>query len=981
MNSTLKTWIAESESWQSFIDLQIPEDARAKYKFLPRADDFYISLMYNCYNILNLPITEINTNEAILIAKGLEIYSLKQKSDHFQGIDINNNMLFAAGLYYLSGYVSSAYILSSLYKEYETNIDIFISSLLRNNINTENPYMNQLKLYFLTGDKNRIDSLYEMIKAAENIEFERNSNAYISCLLAKKILEKILDCNIWLDLLNTKDDIEYWKPYVLHCISKKNPVLSFFPSQRDALKNGILSERTMSLQMPTSSGKTFLTEIIIYNSIKTNNANKILYLTPFRSLAAELKKSLAKDLRSLGIIAKTIYGGNLPSMDERQAIDESNVLISTPEKFMAMESLIPSLDMAYSIVICDEGHLLDDGNRGLQYELLLARMRLHQRNRKFLFISAIVPNMEMVNQWLGGTNETIVKSNYRPTQLDYAFLHKNTNTNYWLDFNPGLPSQFQLYKFLTENDLILQKGTKSFTVSTKAGLTIAAAIKAINQGSVLVFSPQVGGTIGVETLANAAIKQIGFKNDDFLITDSNEDTIIDLINYFSIIFGPEYLLCKSIEKGFIYHHGDFPQFAREIIEDVINNGNIKLIICTTTLTEGINLPIKTIVIHSTKRFNLNVRGKYKDLSIREFKNLVGRAGRAGKELKGLIIVPHQDDFNLIFNVMNDTHIEEIHGNLFNLIKPITKLLTEGRVPLDDELLEEFERSFPNEVEAIDFSLLELLSEEIGIDELLVMVDEIVKNTYSYFQSNVEEKDTLSKICNYRARKFIPYIESQKFKEIKGSSVSLSSYDEIDRNIDFNNDIWFANEISHEDWITFIFDNSIFTLQFYNDILLEFNNKNKVEIDPVALKSILLLWLTGSWYCDISTYTGLDIKVILRLINKLFTYELQSLLSAIIRIAEIRNENIEISQFIINWPKMMQYGLDSQLKLDLLELGLSDRVAIIKLNQYLHNINFNYQSKGELVEFINNNVEIIRNIPTHDIPNISYKNIIDFLDNI
>jgi hypothetical protein len=186
MNSALKTWIAESESWQSYIDLQIPEDARANYKFLSRTDDFYISLMYNCYNILNSPATKINTNDAMLIAKGLEIYSLTQKSEYFEGIDIKNNMLFAAGLYYLSEHASSAYILSSIYKDYETSIDTFIASLLRNDINIDNLYMNQLKSYFLTGNKDIVASLYKNIAIDESKEFENNSNNYISCLLAKK---------------------------------------------------------------------------------------------------------------------------------------------------------------------------------------------------------------------------------------------------------------------------------------------------------------------------------------------------------------------------------------------------------------------------------------------------------------------------------------------------------------------------------------------------------------------------------------------------------------------------------------------------------------------------------------------------------------------------------------------------------------------------------------------------------------------------
>jgi superfamily II DNA/RNA helicase len=276
----------------------------------------------------------------------------------------------------------------------------------------------------------------------------------------------------------------------------------------------------------------------------------------------------------------------------------------------------------------------------------------------------------------------------------------------------------------------------------------------------------MGGSIGVETLVREAIKQISYKNNVLLVADYNKTIIADLIDYFSIIFGNDYPLCRAIKNGIIYHHGDFPQFVREIIEDVINQGSVKLIICTTTLTEGINLPIKTIVIHSTKRYNPDVKGNYEYLSTREFKNLAGRAGRAGRELKGLIIIPHNEDFNIIFNVMNDAHIESIHGNLFGLIKPLTNILTKEHIPLSEELLEEFETLYPDVIESIDFSLLELLSEDTGVNELLSMVDEIVKNTYSYFQSNTEEQNTLSKICNHRARKYIPYIESNKIQGSK-----------------------------------------------------------------------------------------------------------------------------------------------------------------------------------------------------------------------
>jgi replicative superfamily II helicase len=253
-----------------------------------------------------------------------------------------------------------------------------------------------------------------------------------------------------------------------------------------ALNGGVLSEKTISLQMPTSAGKTFLSEVIIYNQIKTDPSSKILYLTPYRSLASELKKTLVKQLKSLGISTSIIYGGNLPSIDDRNDISTSNVLISTPEKFMSLQNIYPYLDNDYKTVICDEGRLLDDTTRGLGYELLLSRLKADKK--KFIFLSAIIPNLETINEWLGGTADSTVKSDYRPTQLDFAFLKKTDNRpSYYLDFNPGLKANFILNRFLDLQDLNLKKDKKRYSIESQKGKTVAVALKAIKQGQVLIF--------------------------------------------------------------------------------------------------------------------------------------------------------------------------------------------------------------------------------------------------------------------------------------------------------------------------------------------------------------------------------------------------------------------------------------------------------------------------------------------------------------
>jgi superfamily II DNA/RNA helicase len=984
MNSTLKRWIAQSESWQASVDLHIPKEYQSVYHFLPRYDDFYISLMSHCMDILNIPSQSIIKEEALLIAKGMEIFSLKNKRDNFPYIDMQNNMLFAAGLYYLAGYTASSIILSSLYTDYNSDIESFISNILRKSLRQQNGFTQKLWNYFNTGDYKILKELSSEIININEESFDTDIDLYISSLLAKKLIEKIKDDNIWEDLLQIKNDIEYWKPYVLKSINRESAIINFFPSQRLALKCGILSNKTVSLQMPTSAGKTFLSEIVIYNQTKIDSTSKILYLTPYRALASELKKSLARQLKSLGISTTTIYGGNLPSIEDRNDINTSSVLISTPEKFIALQNILPNLDDDYSTIICDEGHLLDDTSRGLEYELLLSRLKANKNKKRFVFISAIIPNLEIINEWLGGNSDTIVKSDYRPTQLDFAFLNKPENVQYYnLDFNPSLVNRFILNRFLDLQELYLKKERKSYYVKTNKGITVASALKASRQGPVLIFAPHKRGNTGVEGIVDEIIRQLNLTSNSFLLENVSNEIIDDHVNYFSLIFGSDYLLIEAITNGFLYHHGDFPQFIREIIEELIDIAGFKIIVCTNTLTEGVNLPIKTIVIHSTKRYNPDVKGNYERLSIRELKNLVGRAGRAGKETKGLIIIPHADDFKIIHHVMSEISDERIHGNLYNrIIRPITEYLVKKRVVLDEKILEEFKKIFPDVIDSIDISLLELLNEEVGSDELMKIVMDLVSNTFSYFQSDENEKNTLTKIFVHRANTLLSYINTDDFKIIKGSGSSISEYEMINEIFDFENELWYSNtEVLSENWLQYIFDNGIFRFDIIRQSIDNFNERYNVQLEFELIKKIIVYWMKGAWYNELSAISGISVSFILELMNTIFQFEFQSLMTSIIRIAEIKNEGKIISQTILNWTKMFQYGLDSQLKLDLLELGLNDRVTILFLENYCISKGYNHQSKDDLKQYIKNIAPSIYRISTLPIPNIAFKNLINFIDNI
>lgn len=984
ISKKLNIWIAESESWQSFIDYKLPEEEKAKYKFLINYEDFYISLMSNAINSVNS--NEKDPEKLLALAKGLEIFSLEVKRDYFKGVNQANNMLYAAALYYLADYSASAWILSKLYKNenHSNEIDLFISNFLKKEIlnGKKSQYDYRLKMYLISGNAIFLRSLKRRINSTKSIAFEEDINLYFSSILAESIILKFEKDNLWIDLLKIKNEVQFWKEYIDHNINKKVPIWTFFPSQKSAILSGLLSDNTCSLQMPTSSGKTSITELIIYNEFKKNKKCKILYLAPYRALASELKQTLAINLSKFGISSKTIYGGNLPTIEERTAINEVNLLISTPEKFMAIEDIFNDVSEEFSTIICDEGHLLDDNSRGLSYELLLSRLKSSKDKKRFIFISAIIPNISTVNSWLGGDENTLIESNYRPTELEFAFLNKMNKVNaFFLDINPhkDQPYNYQLYNFLTNRELKKPDGRK---ITSKIGLSVAVSLKATNSGTVALFAPHKRGKTGVEGLANETLSQLIESDFNNLIQYSSEEYLFSLSEYFSYIFGIDYLLTRASKFGFLYHHGDFPQNVREIIEDALRKNEIRFVICTNTLAEGVNLPIKTMVIHSTLRFDPNARSMRSPLKIRDLKNLIGRAGRAGKETKGLVIIPHAEDFKIMYDLANNKNIEPVNGQLYNIIKLITDYLKNKRLPIEPQILDALSENFQEILDNIDESMIDLLSEEVNIEELHELVVRLIGETLSFYQANEEEKQTLTTLFELRIEKLKPIVENNQFNILKYSGANIRLYDEIISQFNFEDDIWNSDfDTLNENWLNYILDNGIFKLKRFEVNIEEFNEFNNCSLSEDDIRKAVVLWMKGKWFQEISNELNIQIHQTLRLINSFLSFNIQSVIASVIRIKELKNDDYNIPLSINNWPSMLLYGVNSQLKLDIIEMGLIDRIAVQELSKYLEDMEYTHFDFNELKLILVRDGDEISEIIRPNIPFLAYNKIREFIYNI
>ncbi len=971
----LSRWIAQSESWQAFIDYKVTAEAQAQYDFITRQDDFYISLLSKLQDTLesfNEGESGENKNDLLSIAKGLEIYSLTNKRESFQGVNYSRNMLYVASLYYLSDFPATSLLLLRPFNgdHFKTDIERFIYYFLSKNYKRkdaqENIFFSRVYNFLREGDFQEIENLRVTFQTTLNPENEVEDHLFVLTYIATAVLNKFSTNNLWYDL-TANEGTQDWKPFVRFNMNKTPQIWSFFPSQQAAIKAGILTfSRSFSLQTPTSSGKTSIAELVIFNELKKNPNGKILYLAPFRALASELKHNLGRSLSSkLGIRVKTIYGGNIVTDSDRLRIEQSNVLISTPEKFMAIELGLTGVLDQFETVICDEGHLIDNRSRGISYELLLSRLKRTQTvNRRFIFLSAIIPNIEVINSWLGGTKNDIARSSYRPTEIELALLKKQSDYQFDLEVNPQeeFPGKYILNKFLSKVDF--ESDSTTYNPTSFKSLAVAAGLKALNSGAVAIFSPTKDARQGISGLAAETIKQLRF-NLPKPINFCDQVVVEDLAEYFKHVFGPDFLLVRCIENGFLFHHGDLPQFIREQIEKYVRSESVKFLICTTTLAEGVNLPIKTLVISNARRFNGE---KLESLPKRDLKNLIGRAGRAGKETKGTIIIVNPNDYDIFLDVFANRNLEEVKGFLFTVVRAIERYITRLGTGLTNELLDQLEES-----DYIDNSIIQLLAEDISVEQLDSAVNNLIENTLTFYQSDDALKLRLRELFNLRSEKVKPTIENGQIETIRYTGIPLRAFESVVEITDFNQEFLATEENPLSSvWLEYLFD-ILFKLKTFTDALPPEYTREKVL-------NALLVWMNGGWYHDIAQSLNSSIEDALVFI-KFIEFNFQNSASSVIKYIEVnRSKNeLQTSRAINKWPNFALYGVKSSLEMDLVDVGLPDRIIVLEIAQWFANTGSNYNDQEELEDILFANREELMLFLQERLPKISLLAFTSFLD--
>lgn len=387
-----------------------------------------------------------------------------------------------------------------------------------------------------------------------------------------------------------------------------------YPPQEDAIESGILDGKNLVLASPTASGKTLVAEILGLSHILTSKG-KVIYLCPLRALANEkfeefkkyssIKKPNGKQV-SVGLTT-----GDFDSVDSW--LGKFDIIVTTNEKADSLLRHRFDWISEVSLVVVDEVHLINDGNRGPTLEVVLARLIHINPQLQILALSATIKNVKEIADWL--------KANYVTTEWRPVVLKEGT---------------------LLSQEIFYKDGSTKKIKRTTYNSTINLALACVKSGGqALVFASTRKSSV------NLAMKIANSLYD--LLTPPIKRTLIQEAE--KILRATEKtrtseFLAKLVTKGTAFHHAGLVNVHRRLIEDLFRQGKIKILTATPTLASGVNLPARTVIIHDYRRW-IPGYGNF-PISVLDYKQMAGRAGRPKYDKIGESILvsktPDEADF-------------------------------------------------------------------------------------------------------------------------------------------------------------------------------------------------------------------------------------------------------------------------------------------------------------------------------------------------
>ena len=490
-------------------------------------------------------------------------------------------------------------------------------------------------------------------------------------------------------------------------------IKSMFPWQAECLTlPGVLEGGNLVYSAPTSAGKTLVAELLALKCA-LELKKKVMFVLPFVSIAHEKSNYLQQVLEPSGVKVGGFMGNQAPS----GGFASIDIAICTIEKANSLVNRLLEENTAHllGLVVVDELHMIGDSYRGYLLELLLTKLMYvcqktttshnqlgtepgHEQSKphssvQLVGMSATLPNLNALASWLGAQ---LYHTDFRPVPLQE--MVKVGPNLYDTDFKS------------------LREYNRAESLQGDEDDVLLICRETVSNGhSVLIFCPTKAWCENLAvTLGEANI----VPNPDNQVLSTGKSGLVGVCEQLRRTqVGLDPSLERSIPHGVAFHHAGLTMEEREIVEGAFRQTQIKVLVATSTLSSGVNLPARLVIIR-TPFFQRSL------LDVLVYKQMVGRAGRKGIDQSGesiLICKPNE------------------RSKIVKLLKSKPKAVTSclGSSPLSSGKSNSATSSLP----AMKRALLEVISSSTATTQR--DIEAYVSCTLLYTEMKMKDKETSS----------------------------------------------------------------------------------------------------------------------------------------------------------------------------------------------------------------------------------------------
>jgi POLQ-like helicase len=561
------------------------------------------------------------------------------------------------------------------------------------------------------------------------------------------------------------------------------------------------------------------------------------------------------------------------------------ILVLTPEKLLYVLRQTPTLVADIGLVVYDEGHQFDSGSRGITYELLLTEIKaLLPAGAQTVLVSAVIQNAQAIGDWLLGTGAQVVNgSGLLPTARSVAFaswleqrgqlmfFESSTYTKHDY-FVPRVLEQQKLQKRgkETKDRLFPEKGTQR----ESNDVALYLGIRLVPNGAVAIFCGRK------DTASKLAERVVEVYERGFAIpapaASANADELRRIKNLIDGHFGGNAIASRAASLGCFVHHGTTPHGLRLSIEYAMQKGRINFVACTSTLAQGVNLPIRYLIVSGIYQAGERIK-------VRDFQNLIGRAGRSGMHTEGLVIFSdpaafdkrHQQGeswkFNSSVELLSPSSAESTTSSLLGLLAPIrsrdnnreVRLAADSlcRLMLSDEEVVQSNPRFNFDAKTLVgelrrrrrliFAIESYLMANRGTGsfaEFKASAESLAASTLAYHLASDELKPAIKGLFSSIA----DYVEVQEPAAPKQATYSktllgVKSAKAVEQWVN-DNRVFLLTLDSNADWLTMVW--SLFAQQSDDKFF------HAVEPDSLAIQ-LAMRWIQGEPYMALFAHSGAE----------------------------------------------------------------------------------------------------------------------------